>query len=217
MSRKTLIILDFDGTIADTAAIVMEVGNTVLEQYGIPKLDEDRFEEMRGKTAPELLKEFHIPFYKIPSIVASVRHNLKSHMDDLEPIEGMLELIKDYSARENVELAVLSSNSLENVSFFLNKYEVRDCFAFLYGDVGVFSKYTKIRRISRSEGKGARVISIGDEVRDVEAGKIARVDSIAVTWGMNSAERLKAAGASHVVNTVKDLAKTLDELIQTKE
>ncbi len=216
MKQRHLLIFDFDGTIADTAAIVIEVGNEVLREYGLKTVDHKDFEKMRSKTATELLREFKIPLYRVPAIVSSVRHALKERMDVLQPVEGMIPLIKELSEREDTEVAVLSSNSLENVTYFLNKYKFRQYFSFIYGDVGVFSKYTKIRRISRSEGKGAHVISIGDEVRDHEAARIAKVESISVDWGMSSKDRLEAVGAQHVVSSVAQLKSCLDERMKNE-
>lgn len=211
--KRALLIFDFDGTIADTAAVVMEVGNEVLAEYGLEQVDPSRFEEMRGKSAPELIREFHVPLYKLPAMVTSVRKSLKQRMDQLKPIDGMLELISEFNELEQVDLAVLSSNSLENVEFFLKKHDIMDDFKFIYGDVGVFSKYIKIRRITRAEGKNATVVGIGDEVRDVEAAKIAKITSVSVDWGLSSRSKLKSSKADHVVSSTKQLRSVLKKLI----
>lgn len=209
MSQKTLLLFDFDGTIADTAAIVMEVGNEVLRQYGMDEVPESEFEAMRAKSAPDLIKQFRVPLRKIPAIVTSVRQSLKQRIDVVQPIEGMLELIQDLAKKNEVTLIVLSSNSLDNVDFFLKKFGIRDCFASIHADVGVFSKYTKIRRITRTVERGARVVSIGDETRDVEAARIAKVPAIAVDWGLSARSKLEKSHANHVVSTVPQLKKAI--------
>ncbi len=216
MSTKNLLLFDFDGTIADTAAIVLEVGNEVLSEYGLKTVSADEVDALRSKTARELMREFKIPIRRVPAMVASIRKALKERIDIVEPVDGMIELIEELSEKEDVELAVLSSNSLENIVFFLNKYKFRDRFSFMYGDVGVFTKYTKIRSVARREGKGARVLSIGDEIRDVEAARIARVDSISVAWGMNSADRLAAAGNTTVVSTVPELRAAINAFLSVE-
>ena len=209
MSKPTLVLFDFDGTIADTAAIVMEVGNEVLREYGLEEVPESEFEAMRAKTATDLLKQFRVPLRKIPAIVTSVRQSLKQRIDVIKPIDGMLELIQELAVMPDVKLIVLSSNSHENVEYFLNKFKIRDEFESIHADVGVFSKYTKIRRISRQEGRGCNVVSVGDETRDVEAARIAKVPAIAVDWGLSANSKLKKSHANHVVSSVKDLRKAI--------
>ena len=209
MSERLLVLIDFDGTIADTAAIVMEVGNEVLREYGMEEVPEEDFEIMRAKSATDLMKQFKVPVRKIPAIVTSIRSSLKQRIDTIEPIDGMIELLKELAANEQIDISVLSSNSTENVEFFLKKYKIYDIFDSIHGDVGVFSKYTKIRRIAKTEGRGKRVVSVGDETRDVEAARIARVPSIAVDWGLSAEVRLKAAKADHIVNSVPKLKKAI--------
>jgi phosphoglycolate phosphatase len=216
VKKRTLLLLDFDGTIADTAAVVLDVGNEVLQEIGKPTVPADKLEEMRNKSPVQLLREYRIPLHRVPSIVNHVRESLKQRLDDIEPVEGMIDIITRYADKEGVDVGLLSSNSLENVEYFLNKHGFRDRFIFRYGGVGVFAKYTKIRSIKRSEGKNAHLIAIGDEVRDVQAARIAQVDNIAVDWGMNSRYRLEKAKAQDVVGSVEELDKTISKLIKSK-
>lgn len=214
MSRPTLMIYDFDGTIADVNAVATDIANKVLKQHHLPTLSQSDFDKLRAMSASEIMKQFKIPLYKIPSLTNALRTTLKEHIDEIEPVRGMKTLLRDYAAHPDVELAVLSTNSTENIEHFLDKHQLRAHFVSVQGGVGLFSKYTRIRRISRSKlGAGKQVLSIGDELRDVEAARIAKVPAIAVDWGLSARIRLEQSKADHIVSNTKELRLVLDGYI----
>jgi phosphoglycolate phosphatase len=59
----------------------------------------------------------------------------------------------------------------------------------------LFGKGKALRRIVRAERlDSSEVLYVGDEVRDIEAARKARVASAAVTWGLNTEAILRAGG-----------------------
>ena len=72
----------------------------------------------------------------------------------------------------------------------------------------IFGKDKLLRKMGR------QFVYVGDEVRDVEACKKAGVKMIGVTWGFNTKEALKKAGADYLVDNRTELRKLLLTLIQ---
>src|SRR5437763_81487 len=63
-----------------------------------------------------------------------------------------------------------------------------------------------LRRILKAERiSPGEVLYVGDEVRDVEASKKARVTVAAVTWGFHAESLLRDNGADHVVTEPRQL------------
>ena len=59
------------------------------------------------------------------------------------------------------------------------------------------------------EKERSKILMIGDRHFDINGAKSFGLDSVGVTFGYGSEEELKAAGASHIVNSVKDLTEFL--------
>ena len=87
-------------------------------------------------------------------------------------------------------LLVLTSNKLEVVQEFLMKNGL-DYFDRMECNIPLFGKSKALQRLLKSESLTVDdVVYVGDEVRDIEACHQAMVPVIAVTWGMNTRERL---------------------------
>ena len=85
-------------------------------------------------------------------------------------------------------------------------------FAFVVGYPRLFGKGKALRRIVRAEHVDrADVLYVGDEVRDIEAARKARVASAAVTWGLHAEAILRDNHPDHVV----DLPSQLRGVIET--
>ena len=59
--------------------------------------------------------------------------------------------------------------------------------------------------LDKNKLKNKEVIYVGDEIRDMEACKKAKVAVIGVSWGYNLPESLKDAGANYIAKTPKDI------------
>ena len=60
--------------------------------------------------------------------------------------------------------------------------------------------------MKRAGVRPAQAISIGDEVRDIEAARTAGIACGAVTWGYAAAEALRALGPDRVFERMEDVA-----------
>jgi HAD superfamily hydrolase (TIGR01662 family) len=53
------------------------------------------------------------------------------------------------------------------------------------------------------------ILSIGDDVRDIVAGKAAGMHTVGVDWGVSNQQKLKLAGASSITASFQELIKLL--------
>lgn len=198
---------DFDGTLADTMPWFNSILNTVADKYGFRKIDAAERDQLRHRDAAEILKFLGIPLWKLPAIMAHVR----TLMQEIDPSVHMFDGIPDALARlktAGVRLAVVSSNSLENVR------RVGPDTAALFDDyecgTDLFGKAAKIERLlKRHDTAPERFLLVGDEMRDIDAARKAGVRVGSVAWGYNHVDALRERGPDELIMQVADLPAVL--------
>ena len=106
-------------------------------------------------------------------------------------------------------MGIVSSNSRENVERVLGAENAKLIAHFACG-VSIFGKAARVREVllrSGVERKGA--IYIGDEIRDAEAARKARIAFGAVTWGQHSIKALRAEGPAEIFETIGEIGDKL--------
>ena len=77
----------------------------------------------------------------------------------------------------------------------------------------MFGKHRSLKRLLKTyHMKPAETIYIGDEVRDIEACRKAKVQIIAVTWGFNSKRILERAKPDFIADKPEDIVKIVKAL-----
>jgi len=187
--KYKLIIFDFDGTLADTFHWFISVINKVAEKYKFRKIKISEVETLRGYSAKKVIKHLKIPFWKIPIIANHMRALMAKDISKIVLFEGVDGLLQQLS-NKGVRLAVVSSNSYDNISQILGT-ENMALIDYIECGVSIFGKTAKLRKIIMKSGvKDNESIFIGDEVRDIEAAKNINIASGAVSWGYNRIEKL---------------------------
>ena len=70
----------------------------------------------------------------------------------------------------------------------------------------IFGKATRFRRVLKRLGfTAAEAISIGDEIRDIDAAEEVGMKSGAVAWGYADVEALRARGAGVIFQKPRDI------------
>lgn len=201
------VIFDFDGTIANTLPIVIEL----VEKWSVASepLTVEKVEQMRGMTAQQIIKMAGIPLRKIPGLVTKGRKELLHELHRAKPFSGLPEVVARLSKTCN--LYVMSSNSSENIEQLLEAYKLRTYFQSVYGGVSLFGKTKMLKQIIVQEGlEKDRCVYIGDETRDIEAAHKIGLKIVSVTWGYNNKQILQQFGPDYLVNQPKDLLSVLE-------
>jgi phosphoglycolate phosphatase len=213
-SASRLVLFDFDGTIADTLDTLIEVYNTVLAPaYQCLPFDGRGREHWRGATAAELIRRFRVPKLKLPLMVLRARREMARRLASVKPHPGVCDALRALR-RPDTALGILTSNSHDNVRRFLGANGVGDIFDEIHTGRNLFGKAPQIRRLVRRSKLGpARTVYVGDEVRDIEAGRAAGVRTIAVAWGFSNPESLERAGPNLLVREPSELPQAVERLL----
>ncbi|WP_071188958.1 HAD-IA family hydrolase [Trichormus sp. NMC-1] len=199
MTQK-VIIFDFDGTIADTVDALVTLANRLALEFGYIQITPNELALLRNLTSREIIKYSGISLFKIPFLVKKVKSELKDKIKDFHPIPGMKEVLIELKSQD-FRLGIITSNSQENVTEFLNCHDLGYLFEFIHSGVTIFGKTTIINNVLRQKQiKPQSVIYVGDETRDIEASKKANIKVIAVTWGFNSAEALAKENPNFLID-----------------
>lgn len=191
---------DFDGTLADTVPLIVGAVNRLLKEGGEEEIGDDIIEELKNKGVRKMVKRMNISLLKMFFISRRVRVEMSKEIKKAKVKEGIKDVLEELSKRGYI-LGILTSNSRRNVVEFLKESDL-PLFDFIITS-SIFGKKRKIKKIK----KRGEVVYIGDEIRDVEAGKGAGVSTIAVTWGVNSEESLLSANPDMVAREPKDILK----------
>ena len=203
--RETKVLLfDFDGTIADTRKIAHGILNDMSKEFGFRELPEEHLENARDMGTKEFIRHLGISTWRVPSIARRGLELLHKRMDQVNPIEGMPDVLAALHGRGH-RIGILTSNSEANVSAFLKRHDL-PYFYFIRTSSKLFGKAREMKRLSRAEGVApGEVLYVGDETWDIEAAKESGLRMAAVTWGYNSAGALAALNPEHLLNSPSEL------------
>jgi epoxyqueuosine reductase len=208
MTQK-VIIFDFDGTIADTVDALVSIANRLAVDFGYIQITPDQLALFKNLTSREIIKYSGVSLFKIPFLVKKVKGELKSKIPELKPIPGIKEALTELQA-QGYKLGIITSNSKENVTQFLEINDLNHLFDFIYSGITIFGKTTIINNVLRQKQlKPQEVIYVGDETRDIEASKKANIQVIAVTWGFNSSEVLAKQNPDYLIHEPSELLEVM--------
>lgn len=210
MLRKKYIIFDFDGTLADTIPVMFTIIQELARKVGYERqITQADWEWVREHGLIEIPHKFGIPLVKIPFLLLEGRSMLKKQMYSIPPCKGILEMLTQLKKKGFV-LAVLSSNRRDSIQEFVVKNNLSDLFDFVHSELNIFGKDKALQSLMHQHKMAIdESIYVGDEIRDFEACNKIKLDCVSVTWGLNSADALKKAGAVHIINHPKELAELL--------
>ena len=209
--KKNIIIFDFDGTIADTHHYIIEISNRLAEEFNFNKISFGEIEGLKDKTAAEMINFLKVPMLKIPAILAKGKKEFHTGLNTIKPIAGMHEALHQLK-RACVEIGVLSSNSMENVTKFLAHHDL-NIFDFIHTTSKIWSKNTSLDSLIKEKGYGREhIIYVGDETRDISAGRKLGVRVAAVGWGYNSIKTLQKHHPDFLIHNPQELLVLIDAL-----
>lgn len=210
--RKFNLIFDFDGTLADSLPIAIEKMNLLADKFNLRKIDSLEFETLRNLTSTEIIQYLKIPFYKLPRIMHQAREYMKKEIPLLSSFIDLPEVLTELK-HLNCSMGIVTSNSLSNVSAWLEQQHMENLFHFIHAESSFFGKKYLLKKAIKSYAMDLNdTFYIGDETRDIEAARKCGIQSIAVTWGFNSEELLTRYKPTHIARNPKNILTIVEQL-----
>ncbi len=201
---KTCICFDFDGTIADSYHLFLAKVQHVANELGYRPISNEQAEQLRSKHVRDIVKQFKVPYYRVPWLVLRLKSEMREGMRHVAPVEGMPDVITKLRERQNV-LGIVSSNCEKIVRDFLDRHNIQ-VFDFLACSSNIFGKVRTLSWVLRERQLlPENTVYIGDELRDAEAARKIGIHFGAVSWGYNTLESLKCYAPDYVFETPGDI------------
>lgn len=206
-------VFDFDGTIADSKAIFVKLYNELAQQKGYTLMTEQNIELLRKMSITERCRYLKVPVYKIPFIAAGFLRQYRKSVPLLDFCPGMEEVLARLVEKQ-IPVAVLSSNSRENIDTFfkLKQVEITDifCSSNIFGKDRVLKKFLCSKQLMPSQ-----ILYVGDEARDIIACRKVGVKAVWVTWGYDAEEAVQNTPPDYKVTTPHQLLQLIENLLFT--
>lgn len=211
LMRKPTIIFDFDGTIADTQDLAIEIYNLVAPEYKLKPVLPADIPRIREMNIREILTLYKISFWKIPKLLIRGKRELHDRIADIKPIAGIHEVLDDLHA-QGYSLGVMTSNTKKNVIDFLDNNNLDNVFDFIHSEKNLFKKDKALKRLLKSMDIAQESVYVGDEMRDIQAAKQASIPIISVSWGFNTKASLQSLGPNAIADKPLDLGRCVKEI-----
>jgi len=200
-----VILFDFDGTIVDSVHAGIIITNRLAIEFGFPPFDAETVEQLKKLGSREALKRSKIPVWKLPFLIRRFTQELNREIPYLQLFPGMKETLLELK-QQGYFLGIVSTNSVTNIQEFLRVQDLLSTFDVISASYALFGKSRLIQKIIRQQRlQPSQIYYVGDETRDIEAAKQSGVQSIAATWGLNSAEILRENDPDFLIDHPKEL------------
>lgn len=202
-----LAIFDLDGTLVDSFPWFLRTINDVADRFGFRRVADEDVEVLRHASTREILARLEVPLRKLPAIARHARRLKGEAAAEIALFAGVETMLRTL-AENGVQLALVTSDSEANARAKLG--DAAALFSHFDCAASVFGKPAKFRRLIRRAGvEPDPVISIGDEVRDIEAARAVGIACGAVCWGYAAPAALRAHEPDVVFERMDDIARRL--------
>lgn len=202
-----LLILDFDGTLADTRTNIVMTMKQTMAHLGYRVASEDEIASTIGLPLDEGFRSLleGISEEKVEECTSTYRElfeiNRKAYKPSLFPeVMDTLRRLRD----AGIVLTIASSRSSRSLNAFLDEMGIRDYFAYILGADKVSHAKPHpepvLKTLAELGFKAEETLVVGDMPVDILMGKGAGTLTCGVSYGNSSREELLSCGADHVVD-----------------
>lgn len=208
------IIFDMDGTLVDSADIVLRAFKHVIEGSG-QVYDEVIVRSYIGRLLDHTYESL-FPNRDASELIAIHRAWQADNKHLLRGFEGLGELLEELK-QSKLKIGLFTSAVRSRTEVVLSELGIRKFFdAIICGDEVANPKphHEGLERVAKMVGvNSSEVVFVGDAEHDILSGKHAGVITIGITHGFGTKEALEAAGADYIVNNLKEVQEVIEKLM----
>ena len=200
-----LIILDFDGVLADTLSIMLRIAEQVTADLGYPcQPSAADLESLERMEFSELGRQLGLPEARVEDFVHRSFEGFAA-LESPPPIfSGMAEAVQELAKGHRI--AIVTGNTRRTVAKFLEVNGLDSCVDVILTAEDPGDRSEKLKRIQAGLCDGVdRRFMVGDAVSDVRAAHANGLISVGVAWGHQSEAKLREAGVDYVARTPDEL------------
>ena len=210
-----LIILDFDGTLADTRGLIVKTMQQTLYALGLESRTDDQCAAMIGLPLKQAFTHL-LPMTDETGeqCVETYRRlfNENNAIYTVPAFPNVLETLHQLH-EQGYTLTIASSRSNRSLMEFVNDMDLNEVIPYVLGaeDVAHAKPHPDpvLQTLESFNCKPENALVVGDTWYDIEMGRRAGVRTCGVTYGNGSREELMRAGADFLVDDFGELMKLI--------
>lgn len=199
MNKTNIIILDFDGTLGDTAAVIIKTMHATIAELGLPSRTDEECAAMIGLRLTEIPQEL----FKGCDVDGELYAQTYRRLFNVFNVEGAVELypnvpetLAELKSRGLV-LTIASSRGNSTLMEYVNDLNLGSIISYVLGADDVKDGKPHPEAVNRTLEhfgfKPEEAIVVGDTVFDIQMGANAGARTCGVTYGNGSRESLSEA------------------------
>lgn len=218
MSQIKAVLFDYDGTLMDTASVILDAYDYLADHFGKPRAPREQIQDMLRHAMP-MPQIFETLFPGIPfdKLFRQNKAYFDTHLSRVALFEGTVTLLQNLQQR-GLKQGIVTGGDKNVLEVMKNRGIDQFFTSVVHCDRVSFGKPNPEGLLLAIEECGvspAEAIMVGDSPNDILAGKNARAAiTIGITHGHGSQADLKAADADYVVDSITELDALLGRLTQ---
>ena len=210
MEKTKLLILDFDGTLADTLPHVFQCVNKCVDKFGLRKIKDEDIPRFSGSFLEKILLDLGASEEQLPEIK---KYYISIFMEDTSDII-LFDGVKDTLSclkKDGCKLAIATNRGRNTAEPLLEYLEIADMFDKVVCESDVSNKKPHpemIEQILNDVGcNKTEAMMVGDTKVDIMIGKNSNVKTCLVSYKDSIDEEIKQLNPEYVINSFSDLNK----------
>lgn len=192
-------ILDFDGTLGDTTALIVKTTQAAIKELGLPERSDGQCAAMIGlrlvEIPPVLFPECEVDRDLYAATYRRLFHEFNTD-GAVKLYPNVMETLKELN-RRGIILTIASSRSNASLTEYINNLGLASTITYILGanDVkeGKPNPEAVLKTLEAHGIPADEAIMVGDTVFDIDMGRNAGVKTCGVTYGNGSRDSLKNA------------------------
>ena len=209
MSRIKLAILDFDGTLGDTTALIVRTTQAAIRELGLPTRSDEECASMIGLRLVEIPPVL-FPEAKVDCDLYAATYRRLFHEFDtdgaVQLYPNVLETLKTLH-QKGIILTIASSRSRNTLDKYIDNLGLTDTVTYILGanDVKEGKPHPEavFKTLEKFNIPADQTVMVGDTTFDIEMGINAGTKTCGVTYGNGS--RASLAKADWLIDDFKEL------------
>ena len=209
--NKRLIIFDFDGTLADTNALITKTMMMTNDEMGLEKRTREQCASCIGLPLADCFKSLFPISDEVSALCAATYRRLF----ETNNVPGMVELfphvfetIQQLHERHFI-LTIATSRSHQSVAQFIRDFELSPYISYVLGADDVErakpDPFPVLKTMDELGFTPERTLVVGDMSFDILMGQRAGAKTVGVTYGNGTLADLQACRADDIINDFSEL------------
>ncbi|MBO4826412.1 MAG: HAD-IA family hydrolase [Prevotella sp.] len=205
------IILDFDGTMADTQTLIVQTMQHTLDRLGLPQQPAERCAAMIGRPLRETFTELMPMSLEMGKRCEQTYREIffQNNKPGAVPLFPHVRETLTQLHQQGITLTIASSRSRETLCGFVNDMQLAPLISLIVGadDISHAKPHPEpvLKILSQLGLKAKDALVVGDTTFDILMGRAANCPTCAVTYGNHTRQQLLTANPDYLIDDFAQL------------